>query len=205
MAHSIIFGGTYDPIHNGHLLTAQAARELLRADEIILVPAQISPHKLGQTPTAAADRLAMVRLAIQGVEGFRVYAGELERGGTSFTIDTIEVLHQENPGHQFTLLIGADQLPKLHTWHRVADILAQVQVAVLGRPDAEISIPQLENALGMATAQRLAQAILRTPMIAISATDIRARVAAGQSIHNLVAPAVEGYIHAHHLYDKLSD
>ena len=200
MAHWLIFGGTFDPVHHGHLLTAQAAREQLGADEVLLVPAFVSPHKLDQQAATAADRLAMLRLATAGLPGFRIYTGELDRGGASYTADTLDLLHRDHPDTRLTLLIGADQLPKFHTWRRVRDILALAQIAVLGRPAASVSCAALQAALGPAEAQRLQDAVLPTPLLEISATDIRARVAAGQSIHFLVPPAVEAYIRGHGLY-----
>jgi nicotinate-nucleotide adenylyltransferase len=203
MAHSIIFGGTFDPIHHGHLITAQAAREQLAADEVILVPAYLSPHKLGQTPASGDDRIAMARLAVDGIPGFQVCTREIERGGTSYTIDTVEALQQQDPDRRFTLLIGADQLPKLHTWHRVQELLAMVGVAVLGRLTSTIIEHLLEENLGPATAERLKRSHLETPLIQISATEIRARVAAGQPVHFLVPPAVENFIRQHHLYRTL--
>ena len=99
------------------------------------------------------DRLEMARLAVQGAEGFRVYAGEIERGGSSFTIDTIAALKQENPDGLLTLLIGADQLPKLHTWRRIGEILTAARIAVLGRPNSHIPSELLEQTLGPQTAE----------------------------------------------------
>jgi nicotinate-nucleotide adenylyltransferase len=201
MTHSIIFGGTFDPIHHGHLITAQAAREVLGADEVILVPARISPHKLDQTAASSADRLAMVTLAIQGVLGFEICTSEIDREGASFTIDTVEILRQRHPGRRFTLLIGADQLPRLHTWRRVHELLAMVDVAILGRPNAAAF--SIESTLGPVIAERLQRSRLDTPLVEISSTDIRARMAAGQPIHFLVPPAVENFIRQNHLYCTL--
>jgi len=200
MAHSLVFGGTFDPIHHGHLITAQAARQELAADEVILIPAFISPHKLDRHAASGADRLAMARLATQGVPGFRVYPGEVERGGPSFTIDTLETLVRADPQRTLTLLLGADQLPQFHHWHRIDDILALVQVAIMGRPNVPLSFQTLQETLGHPVATRLAGCILPTPLVEISATAIRARVAAGEPIHFLVPPTVEAYIREHGLY-----
>lgn len=202
MGHSLIFGGTFDPIHYGHLIPAQEARRQLGADEVILVPAFISPHKLGRVAASGQDRLEMARLAIAGAAGFRVDPREVERGGPSYTIDTIEALRCENPGRRFTLLVGADQVSKFYTWHRVHDILAQVEVAVVGRPGATLAEPASEKAIDPALIERLQKSMLATPLIEISATDIRARVAAGEPIHFLVPPAVEGYVRTHGLYAR---
>ena len=180
--------------------TARAAREELGADEVLLVPAFMSPHKLQQQTASGADRIAMLGLAVAGVAGFGIYTGEIDRGGASYTADTLETLRRGDPEVQLTLLIGADQLPKFHTWRRVRDILALAQIAVLGRPAASVALVELQAALGLEVAERLQRSLLETPLVDISSTGIRDRVAAGKSIHFLVPPAVEAYIHEHGLY-----
>ncbi len=127
---------------------------------------------------------------------------EVRRGGPSYTIDTVEELRRERAGDRFVLLIGADQLPQLHAWHRVAELMAQVEPAVVGRPGAEVGagLAAVRDRMGPATADRLRGAMLATPLIEISGTDIRRRVGAGRSICFLVPSAVEAYIAEHRLY-----
>src|SRR5262249_51402546 len=143
MQHTLLYGGTFDPIHLGHLITCQRARELLKADRVLLIPAAVSPHKTGhhlKSAAAAQHRLAMLQLAVENAPHFAVDSRELNRLGPSYTADTLDQLQQENPSTRFTLLIGADQLPKFHTWVRVQDILKQTptrDIAILGRPFGE--------------------------------------------------------------------
>ncbi len=142
MGHTLIYGGTFDPIHLGHLIVCQRAREILGGERVLLIPAWVSPHKVGREGASGADRLAMVERAIMGEAYFLADGRELERGEregrASFTIETVESLRGENAGERFTVLIGADQLMKFHTWHRVRELVELVEIAVLGRPGSEV-------------------------------------------------------------------
>jgi len=179
-----IFGGTFDPIHNGHLILARDAVGQLGLDELLFIPAAISPHKLGQHPAAADARVAMLRAAIEGEPRFCLDTLELERPAPSFTIDTIEALRIREPGVTFVFLIGEDNVSKLPTWHRFAELSKMVQFAVLDRTGLKTAHPY--------------PAVCRH--IDISATDIRNRVARDQSIRYLVPPAVEEIIRQRQLY-----
>jgi len=199
MAHLLLYGGTFDPIHHGHLIVSRAAREAVHADGVLLLPAWLSPHKQGDPPAATGtQRLHMIELAIKGQPDFAVDGRELARAGPSFTFDTIQDLHRSRPGDRFTLLIGADQLPKLHTWHKIEALLTQVPVAVMARPTAD--------AAGLAIAHRHLDrlvdrlALLPTPLIDISATLIRQRAGQGLSISFLVPAPVAAYIARQKLY-----
>ena len=214
MAHTIVYGGTFDPIHHGHLITCQKARELLNADRVVFIPAGISPHKTTrQTGASGEQRLAMIKLAIADAPYFAVDDRELQREGPSYTADTLDELERESlaagsggSAEQFTLLIGADQLAKLHTWHRIKDILAESEtrgLAILGRPGdhaVDDALTEFAGHLGLPVADRLAKAILATPLIDISATDIRERIGRNLPIDYLVPPSVAAYIRDHHLY-----
>lgn len=178
-----IFGGTFDPIHCGHLILARDAVEQLGLDELLFIPAAISPHKLGQRPAAADARVAMLRAAIQG-EQFCLDVLELERPPPSYTVDTMEALCSREPGASFIYLIGEDNVAKLPTWHRFAELSKMVQFAVLDRTGLKTAHPY-------PTVRR---------HIDISATEIRNRVARGQSIRYLVPPAVEEIIRQRQLY-----
>jgi nicotinate-nucleotide adenylyltransferase len=179
-----IFGGTFDPIHQGHLILARDALEQLDLDNVIFIPAAISPHKLGQKPAPAEARLEMLRAAIEGEPRFCLDALELERPAPSFTIDTIEALKAREPEAAFVCLIGEDNVTSLPMWHRFADLSGMVQFAVLDRSGLKTTHPY-------PTIRR---------HLDISATDIRNRVARGQSIRYLVPPAVEKIICERHLY-----
>jgi len=196
--HLLLFGGTFDPIHHGHLLTARAAAESLAADAVVLIPTGLSPHKVALCSSTGPDRLAMCRLAVQNERGFLVNDVEVKRPGPSYTFDTLTALSQHHAGADFTLLMGADQLPLLHTWHRAAELLHRARVAVLGRHGAPMDLAPLAAGVPGVDLRRIT--LLQTPVIQISATDIRARVAAGKPIRWMVPAGVETYIREKALY-----
>lgn len=179
-----IFGGTFDPIHHGHLILARDAIEQLALDQLLFIPAAMSPHKLDRTPAAADVRVEMLRAAIEGESRFCLDTLELERPPPSFAIDTIEALRIRESGAQFVYLIGEDNVARLATWHRFAELSKIVQFAVLDRTGLKTDHP-------FPTVRR---------HVDISATDIRNRVAHGLSLRYLVPPAVEKIIRARQLY-----
>lgn len=179
-----ILGGSFDPIHHGHLILARAAKEELALDCILFVPANRSPHKTETKPATAQDRLEMVRLALQDEEGFEVSDVELKRPAPSYTVDTISELKRSHPQDDFVLLIGADNVAKFDTWREPDEIRRLAKIAVLAR--ANHAAPH-----DWPVVRRL---------IDISSTDIRARVAAGRSIRYLTPDSVCDYIAAQSLY-----
>lgn len=179
-----IYGGTFDPIHHGHLILAREALETLALDEIIFVPAAVSPHKLALPPTPAALRVEMLRAAIAGEERFCLDELELQRPPPSYTVETLEEFHRRAPEAELFYLLGSDNLPKLDTWHRAGELRRLAQLVVLHR--------------GLAPVQCNLPLIARN--IEISSTEIRKRVAAGQSIRYLVPRAVEEMILRRQLY-----
>ena len=179
-----ILGGSFDPIHHGHLILARAAREELELDRIIFIPANMSPHKADTKPATAKDRLEMVRLAIEGEEGFEASDIELRRAAPSYTVDTLRELKTLHPADEFVLLIGADNVAKFDTWREPEEIRRLAQIAVLDRAGSSVT--------------REWPVVRR--LVDISSTDIRARVAAGRSIRYLTTPQVCGYIASHSLY-----
>jgi nicotinate-nucleotide adenylyltransferase len=179
-----IFGGSFDPIHHGHLILARDALEKLQLDEVLFIPAAISPHKLERESTTADVRLAMLRAAINGEPLFAFDTMELERPGPSYTIDTMAALRQREPAAEFFYLIGEDNVARLSSWRRFQELSKIVQFVVLDRSGLRSGHPY--------------PAIRRH--LEISATDIRNRVASGQSIRYLVPPAVEIIIHEEKLY-----
>ncbi|HEV2805772.1 MAG TPA: nicotinate-nucleotide adenylyltransferase [Chthoniobacterales bacterium] len=179
-----IFGGTFDPIHNGHLILARDAVEQLRLDELLFIPAAISPHKLTQQPASPDVRVEMVRAAIDGEPRFCLDTLELERPAPSYTIDTVEALRARDPAAQFVFLVGEDNVAQLPAWHRFDELARMVQFAVLDRSGLDTTHPY-------PTVRR---------HVDISGTDIRNRVARGQSIRYLVPPAVEKIIGQRQLY-----
>ena len=184
-----LYGGTFDPIHHGHLILARDAMELLSLDRVVFLPAAISPHKLNRAPTSAEVRRAMVQAAIAGEPGFVLDDRELGRAGPSYTVDTVEEFRKELPGSELIYLIGYDHLAKLHTWHRIEDLRRQVEFVVFGRGagNDEHGFRQLTRRLD------------------ISATEIRQRVARGVSIRYLVPEPVRLLIEQHRLYTSDTD
>lgn len=179
-----IFGGTFDPIHHGHLLLARDALEQLQLESILFIPAARSPHKPRQQPAAADSRADMIRAAIEGEPRFCLDELELTRPAPSYTVETIEALKRREPETEFVYLIGEDNVAQLPTWHRFAELSEMVRFAVLDRTGLRTDHPYL-------TVRR---------HVDISATEIRKRVARGQSIRYLVPPAVENLIRERQLY-----
>ena len=181
-----IYGGTFDPIHNAHLILAREALERLGLERVIFVPAAASPHKLDQTCAPAAARADMLRAAIADEPQFELDELELNRPPPSYTVDTIEELHRRDATAEISYLLGSDNLPRLHTWHRFNDLAKLVRFVVLERGE-------MPAASQFTTIRRL---------VDISATDIRNRVAAGRSVRYLVPSAVEEIIRRRALYQE---
>ena len=188
-----LFGGSFDPVHNAHLALAQSALGALALDELRWVPAGAPWQKAGMVATAA-QRAEMVRLAIAGEARFRLEPCEIERGGASYTMDTVLELQSREPETHWLLLLGQDQLARLHTWHRWRELVDLVDLAVANR-DGEV--PRVPPELGDA---RVSLTQVPLPAMAVSSTEIRSCVAAGHSIASLVPPAVARYIAEHGLY-----
>ena len=195
-----LFGGTFDPVHLGHLLAAQEAHERLGLSRVILMVANIRPHKDRVVATRAADRLAMLRLAAAGDERFEVSDLEIRRGGQSYTIDTVAALRAEMDD-EIVLLVGSDSVPELPAWHRIGELVEVCTLVVLARPGfAAAGLAPLCAALSGEQIERIAANVLSIPLMEISSTEVRARLAAGRPIRYLVPRAVEDYIAEHRLY-----
>lgn len=179
-----ILGGSFDPIHHGHLILARAAKEELDLDRVLFIPANKSPHKTDTKPATPGNRFEMVRLAIEGEEGFEASDIELRRPSPSYTVDTLRELRTLHPEDEFVLLIGADNAATFHTWREQEEIRRLARITVLDRA-------------GHAVAGDLP--IVRR-LIDISSTDIRARAADSRSIRYLTPDAVCDYIALHLLY-----
>lgn len=189
-----VFGGSFDPVHLGHLIMAGEALERLRLDRVVFVPANLPAHKPRRALTGIRHRLAMLRLATRGNARFLVSAIEAERGGVSFTADTLEAMAREGAGSLWFIL-GEDSLAELHTW-RDPDRIARAARLVV--------VPRGENARGagrpLPASWRRRVVTLHPPRIGISSTEIRRRVRAGKTVRYWVPDPVLTYMTRHGLY-----
>ncbi|MGN0172367.1 MAG: nicotinate-nucleotide adenylyltransferase [Acutalibacteraceae bacterium] len=193
-----LFGGSFDPIHNGHLSLARGAAEALRLDRVILMPTAQPPHKLKKTATDGAARLAMCRLAVGDDPLFEVSELELQKGGASFTVDTLETLCAARPRDTWFLLTGADMFLTLASWKNFERI---AQLAVLCTvPRDDISAARLRAYADTLKARGARCCVCELPLTPVSSTQIRAAAAAGEPLDGLVPPAVGAYILQNGLY-----
>jgi nicotinate-nucleotide adenylyltransferase len=215
-----LLGGTFDPVHYGHLRFADAVRRALGLSQVRLVPARDPPHRDGPK-ASAADRLAMLKLAVTEFPGLVVDERELRREGKSYTVDTLTTLRREFPDHPLLLLLGADAFRGLTTWHRWRELFDLAHLVVVERPgvDLETELPPPLLAIlrerlvadPESLLSRPAGAILRQPIapLDVSATEIREHIARGAGAaemnRGLLPPAVLAYIDLHHLYRPGSD
>ena len=184
-----ILGGSFDPIHFGHLLMAQSAFEVLKLDTVFFVPAFCSPFKAPDLLRDAAKRLVMVKEAIKGNPAFKVYDGELRRGEISYTIDTLKELKAKYPGSKFFLLMGGDNLRTFHRWKEPQGILKLATLVILNRPGFDKNYPK-----------RWPYVKINMPAVDISSSDIRQRLKTKKSIWYLTPKAVIRYIKRYRLY-----
>jgi len=192
-----VFGGTFDPIHNAHLAVAQAAAEACGLERVLFIPAARPPHKPDAVISTAADRVAMIELAIAGNDRFAVDRLELERDGPSYTVDTLEALHLRGDAN-ISLILSAEAFRQLPTWHdapRIAELAWFIVAQRDGYPDPDpvamgARLPQLIDHV----------TVLDWPRLRLSATELRDQAAAGRSLRYLVPDAVAAYIGDHGLY-----
>jgi nicotinate-nucleotide adenylyltransferase len=195
-ARVAVLGGTFDPIHAGHVGILEQVRGSVDADEAWLLPTGLPPHRR-PTHASTEDRLAMTEAAAQGHPAVRVLDLEARRPGPSYTIDTLDELEQRYPGTEFWLTLGADAARDIGQWHRAADLLRRARFVLVNRT----GVPPLDDA----EMRRLGFDPARTRLIhvdspPVSATEIRRRVASGESIEGMVAPAVQRLIGERGLY-----
>ncbi|HEX6089853.1 MAG TPA: nicotinate-nucleotide adenylyltransferase [Gemmatimonadales bacterium] len=183
-----IFGGSFDPIHHGHLIVARVAAELLGLAEVRFVPAREQPFKVGKHAAAAGHRAAMVEAAIAGAAGFTLDPTELERPGASYTVDTLRGIRDREPGVDLVLLVGADAAADFPKWREAEAVARLARVVVFGRPGADrVTLPAAWRTIDV-------------PAVEISATEIRQRVRERRPIRYWVPDAVAEYVAAHGLY-----
>jgi nicotinate-nucleotide adenylyltransferase len=194
-----ILGGTFNPPHHGHLALAAHARAELGLERVLLMPAGRSPHKLSEVDPGSSYRLEMCRLAVAGVDGVGACALEIERGGPSYTVDTLRAIHDTHEQAELTFIVGADMARTLPSWHEPEAVLELASLAVAEREDAG-----REDVLRALTALRARMSFLDMPMVEVSSSMVRERVSEGRPIEGLVAPAVAQYITEHGLYGAIA-
>lgn len=190
-----IMGGTLDPVHNGHIQVAKAALEALQLDSVMLLPAGDPPHK--SHPTSKKDRFEMVRLAAREVKGLFPCGIEINREGTTYTVDTLNQLHRDNPSVEWFYLVGADTLDVLDTWRNFSEVAKLCTFAVTGRADADASREKAEE-FRMQYGAKFVMLDFCGPDI--SSSEVRRRVSEGDEIADLVPTSVCDYIKDHGLY-----
>jgi nicotinate-nucleotide adenylyltransferase len=183
-----LFGGSFDPVHHGHLIAGQVAAEVLKLESLRFVPAREQPFKAGQHRTSSVHRAAMLSLAVAGTPGLTVEHTELQRPGPSYTVDTLRHLREQEPKAEFVLLLGADAAADLPAWKEAQRIPELARIAVFARPGSPLpKLPWITE-------------VVEVPTIDISATEVRRRAHLGLSLRYWVPDAVAEYIAAHRLY-----
>lgn len=202
-----IFGGSFDPVHYGHLMLAEQCREQARLDKVMFVPAAISPFKTNGPIAKDKQRLEMLSLAIAGHSHFEICALEIKRGGTSFTVDTVSQLHAENSDAELFLLLGEDSLQSFDRWKDPETICNLATPLVVRRPGQQpvndgdtVDLSVLKNLMDEDRFDRANELAVHSRMIEISGTDIRQRIAEQKSVRYLLPRSVEKYIETQKLY-----
>ena len=192
-----VFGGTFDPIHMGHLIVAEDARAALELDKVLFIPAGQPWFKSYRQITEARHRLAMVQLAVKDNPHFDVTDIEVRRSGPSYTVDTLQELHELYSDAELIVILGLDALREIDRWHQPSRVFQMASVAGMARPGATLDPSVLHAAIPGASSR---MCLLDSALIDISGTDIRRRASAGQSIRYRVPVAVERYICDNGLY-----
>ena len=196
-----IFGGTFDPVHVGHLVMAEQCREQARLDQVWFLPSAHPPHKSDAAVSPFDRRAEMLRLALAGQTAFRVETIEKDRPGPSYTADTLDELQVRHPDAELFLILGADSVVDLPKWYEPQRIVARAGLLAVRRPGWQVlPAEELAAKLGLADAVGVRLQVIESPLIDISSRDLRRRVAAGRSIRFMVPRAVEVYVHEKKLY-----
>jgi nicotinate-nucleotide adenylyltransferase len=200
-----VFGGTFDPVHLGHLILAEQCREQARLEQVWFVPSARPPHKPDLAITSFDRRADMLQLALAGQPTFRVEPLERDRPGPSFTADTLDELHRRDPAAELFLLLGSDCLPDLPSWHEPQRIVERATLLMVARPGFPVwTSNQVAETIGLANVDRVRMLMITMPPIGISSRDLRQRAAEGRSLLYQVPRAVEVYIKEKGLYRQAS-
>lgn len=196
-----IMGGTFDPVHYGHLVIAEEARFEFSLDRVVWIPAGDPPHKSGRRIVAQEHRYAMVVLATASHSAFEVSRLELERRGPSYTVDTVAAFREMAPGAELYFITGADATLEILTWHRHQDLVKSCRFIAVTRPGYDLE--RLSSVLPSDYLDRINT--IQAPGVDISSTGLRERVARGEPIKYLVPEGVEAYLTKHRLYQGAED
>lgn len=197
----ILFGGTFDPVHLGHTTVVEHASKKLGADEVIFIPARRSPHKSDSPLAPIEHRLKMLSLALVGYRSFSISRCEIDRSEPSYTFDTVADFRRKYPDASLFWLVGADTVASLPKWYRIAELLELCNVCVMSRGGIDQPVfDKLVPALGRVAAEQLRKNAIASPLVPVSSTEVRTRLAAGQDVADMLHPAVLQYIRQHSLY-----
>lgn len=203
----LLFGGSFDPIHNGHTIVARHAIEHIGASELVFVPAHRSPHKRLFPDASASDRLKMIELAIADETKMRASDCDIRRDPPSYTIDTVRFFRNRyGTDAELYWLVGADVLADLPRWYRIGELLNECTLCLMLRPGFDtLRFDGFADVFGQEQVEKLKRNIILNPLIDISSTEVRRRVAAGEDIAQMVHPAVAAYIKEHRFYSNPAD
>lgn len=195
-----VFGGSFDPIHYGHLLMAEQCREQARLDVVVFIPANQSPLKSHAPLADPRHRLEMLKLATSGNDAFVIDELELERQGPSFTVDTLRELASRTPENELYLIVGSDALKDFAQWREPGEILKLARPLVVARPGEAVSLEGLRPFVSTSRWPQIEPGRIESPLSEISSSEMRRRVRDGRSIRYMTPRAVEMYIHTNRLY-----
>ncbi len=189
------FGGSFDPVHRGHIQLARSVMNEAQLDQVVFMPAGQAPHKKESPRASAHHRLAMLRLALRGEEGMSIDARELQRSGPSYTVFSMQAIHEEHPEAELFFLIGQDSLAHLHQWYRVDELRHLVHFLVVGRPGHDI-----EAAAAQADDAGVHWTLVSMPPDEVSSSAVRRVIQEGGNWRKLLPTAVADYVTEHDLY-----
>ncbi len=196
-----VFGGSFDPIHLGHLILAENCREQAKLDQVLFIPCAMSPHKLDGPHGTDRQRVEQLDLAIGGHREFIRSDMEIKRGGVSYTVETLRELDFAQPSNEWFFIVGADSLESFSSWREPKEILKLAKPIIVGRPGSDpVDLSLLKEHSSSQYVESICGLSVESPLIDISSTDIRNRVAANQSIRFLVPRSVEKYIETQKMY-----
>lgn len=197
-----ILGGSFNPLHLGHLIMARDSIELFDLNKTILIPCSTPPHQKTSVPIASSHRLAMIEVALEDELSLEVSDIEIRRGGISYAVDTLSSLKKSNPEADYYFIIGADTLLELHSWKNIYDLMELCTFVTIARPGINTASIKAEDLrLDDPWPERLLQNVAAGHGIGISSSDIRCRIAEGMNIRDLIPRSVEMYIAEHNLYN----